>query len=132
MVGAGCFRREQQEDEIDRLAVECLKLDRAIQAGEQAEQMLELGQLAMRYGDSIADAGRSKLLALQQHLENGALALARQLGSARRKLLQRLLLAVDLERRNHRVRRDEIAEQHEIRCPNVGGQAIADEKGGGP
>src|SRR5262245_1602393 len=109
MIGARRFWREQQEDEIDRLAVERLELDRAVQPREQAEQMLELGQLAMRYGDAIADAGRAQLLALHQGLEDRALALPRELGRLGGKLLERLLLAVDLERRNHRVRRDEIA-----------------------
>src|SRR5262245_32434548 len=109
MIGAGRFRRQQQEDEIDRLAVERFELHRTVEPGEQAEQMVELGQLAVRYGYAVADSGRAELLALQQNLEDRALALPGELGGAGRQLLERLLLAVDLERRNDSARRDEIA-----------------------
>ena len=112
VVGARGFRRQQQENQIDRLAVERLEIDRLVQPREQAEQPTELRQLAVRNGDAIADAGRAELLALQQHFEDRALVLAGQFGRARGQLLDRLLLAVDLERRNDRVRRDEIGERH--------------------
>ena len=80
MVGAGTFRGEQQEHEVNRLAVHGLEIDRALQPREQAEQLVELGQLAMGNGDAIADRGGAKFLALQQDLEDRALVLAGQLG----------------------------------------------------
>ena len=45
-------------------------------------------------------------------LEDLALALSGELGGARRELLDRLLLVVDLERGNDRLRRNEIGERH--------------------
>jgi hypothetical protein len=45
MIGAGAFRRQQQEHQIDRLAVHRLEIDRALEAGEQAEQLFQFGSL---------------------------------------------------------------------------------------
>ena len=73
VVGAGALRREQQEEQVDRLAVEGLEVDRLVEAREQAEQAVELRQLAVRDGDAVADAGRAEALALQQRLEDRAL-----------------------------------------------------------
>ncbi len=112
MIGAGAFRRQQQKHQIDRLAVERLEIDRPLQPREQAEHLAELGQLAVRDGDAIADAGRAELLALQQDFQDRPFALSgerRRLGGD---LLQRLLLPVDLQGRDDRVRRDEIGGRH--------------------
>ena len=38
MIGAGAFGREQQKNEIDRLVVERLEIDRAVEPREQPEQ----------------------------------------------------------------------------------------------
>ena len=76
MVGARALRRKQEENQIDRLVVERFEIDRPVEAREQTEQLVELGQLAMRNGNAIADAGRAQLLTLQQDLEDLALALA--------------------------------------------------------
>ena len=54
----------------------------------------------------------AELLALKQDLEDRALVLAGELGRTRSQFLDRLLLAVNLERRNDRVRRDEIGKRH--------------------
>ena len=53
MVGAGRFRREQQKHQIDRLAVERLEVHGPFQPRKQTEQLIELGQLAMRNGDAV-------------------------------------------------------------------------------
>ena len=50
----------------------------------------------MRDGDAVANPCRAKLLPLQQNLEYSALALPGQLGRFGGKLLERLLLAIDL------------------------------------
>src|SRR5262245_17988846 len=123
MVGAGGFRREPQKHEIDRLTVECLELDGPFESRKQSEQLVELRQLAVRNGDTVTDAGRTELLALLQNLENRSVALAAELGGLGGQLLQNLLLAVDLERRNDGVRRDEIGEQHGPFSGDSGGSA---------
>src|SRR6185369_5466564 len=112
MIGTGCFRREQQENQVDRLAVERFEIDRTLQPRKQTEQPAELRQLAVRYSHAVPDARGTELLALQQNLEDRFFALARQFGGAGGKFLQRLLLAVDLERRDDRGWRDEIGERH--------------------
>ena len=82
MVGAGTLRGEQQENQIDRLAVERLEIDRALQPREQAEHVGELGELAVRDGDAVADSGGTELFTLQQDFEDGAIALAGPNGGA--------------------------------------------------
>ena len=112
MIGAGAFRREQEENQIDRLAVERLEIDRTIEPRKQPEQARQMRHLAVRYGDAIADGGRAQLLPLHQRFEDRALVLAGQHSGARGNLLQRLLLVVDFERRKDRVRGDQINERH--------------------
>src|SRR5436309_5133389 len=112
MVGAGTFRRKQQEYQVDRLAIERFEIDRPLQPRKDAEQLGELRQLAMRNGNTVAHAGRAQLLALHEDLEDRALALTGQFRRLGGELLQGLLLAVDLQRRNDRIRRDEIVERH--------------------
>ncbi len=112
MVGAGGFRCEQQKHQIDRLAVERLEIDSPFEPSKQSEQLIELGQLAVRNGDAVAHAGRTKLLALLQRLQDGPLTLAAELGGLRRQFLQDLLLAVDLQCRNDGIGRDKIGEEH--------------------
>src|SRR5262249_1922018 len=70
VICAGAFRCEQKEDEIDPLAVERFEIDRAVEPRKQAEQLVQLGELAVRYRYPVADAGRAELLALQQGLED--------------------------------------------------------------
>src|SRR5689334_2927615 len=114
MIGAGTFRREQQEYQVDGLPIERFEVDRALQACKYAKQLVELGQLAVRNGNTIADAGRAELLALHENLENSPLAEPGEFRSLGGELLQGLLLAVDLQRRNDRVGRHEIVERHGV------------------
>ena len=79
---------------------------------EQAEQPAEFRELAVRNCDAVANRGGAELLTLQQDFQNRTFALTREFGRARGELLDRLLLAVDLERRNNCRRRDEIGERH--------------------
>src|ERR1700722_9344367 len=97
MVGAGAFGRQQQKNQIDRLAVERIEIHRSREPREQAEQLVERRELAVRYRNAVAHPGGAELLPLQQNLEDGALALPAQFGRLGGKLLQRLLLAIDLE-----------------------------------
>ena len=108
MVGARRFRGDQHEDEIDRQAVRGLEIDRALEPGEDAENMLAFGELAVRDGDAVADPGRAEPLALQDRIEDLA---RRQAGDERRALahfLQRLLLAVHPQGGQDGVRLDEL------------------------
>src|SRR6478609_4865154 len=73
VIGAGAFGGEQQEDEINRLAIHRFEIDRTIETREQPEDLFQLGQLAMGNGDAVADRGGAELLPLQQHLEHCAL-----------------------------------------------------------
>src|SRR5215831_903775 len=125
MVGAGGFRRKQQKNEIDRLTVERLELHGLFESRKQSKQLVELRQLAVRNGDAVTDAGRTELLALLQNLENRPLALAAELGGLGGQLLQNLLLAVDLQRRNDGIRRNEIGEQHGPFSGDSGGSSKA-------
>src|SRR5580700_11829709 len=113
MIGAGAFGREQEKDQVDRLAVERLEIDRSVEPREQSEQAAEVRHLAVGNGDAVADGRGAELFALHQDLENGLLVLAAEQGGARRELVQRLLLIVDLERGQDRVRCNEIGERHE-------------------
>ena len=79
MIGACPFGREQQEDQVHRLAVERLKVDRAVEPGEQADQLLELRQLAVGNRDAVADPRAPELLALDQRLEDQPLVLPGEL-----------------------------------------------------
>ena len=46
MIGAGAFRGQQQEHQVDRLAVHRFEIDRAVEARKQADQLFQLRQLA--------------------------------------------------------------------------------------
>ncbi len=108
MVGACAFGRQKQENQIDRLIVDRVEIDVAIKPREQADDARKAGQLAVRDRDAMADAGGAEALALQQRLENRSLGQTRDLGRALGELLQKLLLALRLQRRDDACLRDEI------------------------
>ena len=62
--------RDQEEDEVDRHAIERLEVDRPLQPAENAEDAPAFGELAVRDGDAVADACRAQPLALQQRIED--------------------------------------------------------------
>src|SRR5579871_220289 len=66
----------------------------------------------MRNGDAIAHRRGAQFLALQQDLENGPLILPSELGRLGGELLERLLLAVDFQRREDRLGCDQIGNRH--------------------
>ena len=112
VISARCFRREQQEDEVNRLVVERFEIDRARQPCEEPKESAEFRKLAMWNGHATTDAGRAELFALKQDFQNFFFALSRQLSCARGQFLDRLLLAVNLQPCNDGVRRDEISKRH--------------------
>ena len=114
MIGARSLRRQQQKQQVNRLAVERLEVDRVIEARKQPEQMVELPQLPVRDGDAVAHGGRAQFFPLQQNLEDRLLV---EPGKGRRlggESLQGLLFPGGLERRNHGGRRDEIDQRHQL------------------
>ena len=60
MLAAGLFRNEQQKHEIDRTIIDCIKIDRPLQLGKQAEKPLQAGNTCVWQGYSLADAGRTQ------------------------------------------------------------------------
>ncbi len=112
MVGAGALGRDQHEDDVDRLAVECVEIDRLLGAGEETDEAVDTRHPAVRDGDAIADAGRAEALALEQGFEQLAVRKARQRGGMLGKLLQSLLLAVGPQRRDHRGGAQKIGQRH--------------------
>ena len=63
-------RRQQQEDEVDGTAVDRLIIERFGEPDEQAVDLLQPVDLAMRNGDALAEPGRPELLALRQARED--------------------------------------------------------------
>jgi len=92
MVGPGRFRRQQQKDQIDRLLVHRIEIDRLVQAGEDAVKAVKTDRFAVRNGDAVADARRAQALALQQRVEDGALVDPGQRRRGLRQFLQSLFL----------------------------------------
>ena len=89
-------------------AVRGLEIDRPLEPGEDAENALALGELAVRNGDAVADAGRAEPLALQDRIEDLARRQARDQRRALAHLLQRLLLAVHSQSGQDGVRRKKL------------------------
>src|SRR5271165_4999788 len=98
VIRARRLRGYQHEDEVDRQPVRRLEVYGALEAGEDAENLFALGELAMGYGDAVADAGGSKALALQQRIEDFARRKPRNERCAFAHFLQRLLLAIYTQR----------------------------------
>src|SRR5690606_10734507 len=120
--GARRFGRGQQEDEVDRLAVEGLEVDRPFEPCEEAEQPVDPGRLAMGNGNAVADAGGAEALALEQRFEDVPFVEAGQLGRMCGQLLKGLFLAIDFERRQDGLRRKQIGQSHisTHRCSAIG------------
>src|SRR6185436_16296314 len=68
MLADGVLRRDEQEEEVRRLAVERVEVDALRMAAERAEDALQRPQLAVRDGDSVADRSAAEALALPQDL----------------------------------------------------------------
>ena len=100
--------RDQHEDEIDGKPVGRIEIDRALEAGEDAENLFALCELPMWDGDPVADPGRAEPLALQQRVEDLAGGQAGNERGALAHLLQGLLLAVYPQGCENGVRLDEL------------------------
>ena len=78
MIGACRFRCQQQEDEVNRLVIERLEIDRALQPCEETKESAQFRKLAMRNRHTTTDAGRAELFTLKQDFQNFLFALSRQ------------------------------------------------------
>ncbi len=76
---------------------------------ENADDPLQPGELAVRDGDAFAKAGGAEPLALEKGVEHVALLQAGDARRPRRELLEKLLLGLGSQRRNHRLGADEIS-----------------------
>src|SRR5262252_3208568 len=59
-------RKQKQEDDIDRLAVNCFKIDGIPEANQDAERLLQIRYPRMRDGDATSGPGRPQMLAFQE------------------------------------------------------------------
>ena len=66
MIGASPFRCDQKANEIDRRAVEGMEIDRPGKPCKNPENRVCLGELAVRNGNPLANACRSKPFTLKQ------------------------------------------------------------------
>ncbi len=125
MVGAGILGRQQDENEVDGLAVHRVEINRLGEPGEQPVDAGDGRQLAMRDGDALADAGGTQLFALQQGLEDHPV-VDRHLGGERLgQLLQQLLLVRRLEAGQNGLLVDQGIEGHSGQVPvDVARQAV--------
>ena len=69
MIAAGVIGREQQEDEIHRLAVLALEIDRLGQAGEEGDDARQGLELDVRDGNAAAEPRRAEPLTLQERVD---------------------------------------------------------------
>ena len=92
MLGAGVGRRQQQEDEVDRRAVDRLVIDRRRKPRDQRIDPIELVQLAVRDGDAAAKAGRAQPLALGDRIGDLRRIERQARGGDLRQLVQQLAL----------------------------------------
>src|SRR5260370_13901452 len=112
MVGASILRRTEKEDQIDRLIVDRLEWDRAIEPGEYATERWKLGKLAVRYPDTHSDAGRAQALPFDQDIVNRALMDTGYCRSSFGQLLKSLLLSCSTQIGDHASWRDQVGNLH--------------------
>ena len=63
-------RRNQQEKQLDLLAVEAGEIDPLAADGHRAHQPVDAGMLGVRHGHAAADAGAAQFLALEDRLDD--------------------------------------------------------------
>src|SRR5208282_1313649 len=112
MVAARSFRRQQQEDQIDRAVVHRLEVDGFFQPREEALGRGQARQPPMRHGDAVADAGRTQPLAFHQDVEQRPLLAAEQGCGALGQILDRLFLVGGFEVGGDRFGRQQVGDFH--------------------
>ena len=95
----GALRRQKQNHQIDGLIVQRLEIDGLVKACENADDLVQRRQLAVRDGNPISNTRRTQPLALQDDIEYLALGKSRDFRSLGREFLQQLLLGAAFLRR---------------------------------
>ncbi len=108
MIRASQFRRQEQENKIDRLVIHGVEVDWCFQSGKYTIKAVKAGNLAMRNGDPLAHACRAQTLALQQRLEYFSRRYPRKIGRHVGQFLQDLFLAARFQRRYDTIGADQI------------------------
>ena len=70
MIGASWLWCKQEKDQIDRLVINRIKIDRLGEAGKEANHLVEVLELAVWDGDAVAHTGGAKTLTLEQFVED--------------------------------------------------------------
>ena len=112
MVGAARLRRQQQEDEVDRIVVDGIEVDGMVETREQGVEAAEPSQPGVGNGDAVADPRGAQPLALEQRVEDLALVVAAKARGVARELLEDLLLAGRLQIGEDAFRRQPSAQCH--------------------
>ncbi len=113
VIGTGGFRSQQQKDQIHRLLVDGLEIDRVLEACEQAVKAVQVGHLAVRNGDAVADAGGAQPLAFHKDVEDGPLVQPGDIGRPPGEVLQGLFLAGGAQIRDNGLGTDELVDFHD-------------------
>ncbi len=80
MIGARRLGRQQHKDKVDRFIVDGIEVYGRIEMDKQTKQLIQIGQPAMRYCDSLADTGCPETLAPENRLEYLPRIQARKIG----------------------------------------------------
>ena len=114
MIRARAFWREKQKYKVNGLIVQSLEIDRLIETCENADDGVDACELAVRYGDAIADAGRAEALALQDNIENFPLRKSCDFRRLCSQFLEELFLGIYPKGGNDRILLQQICQSHFI------------------
>ena len=112
MVRARPFRRQQQENQIDRLIIERFEVDRFGQSRKQPEQPFQTGNAGMRYGYPMTNAGRAESFPFLQRIEDRFGTACQEPAGAAREIAKQLRLVGCSQRYDHAVAVDEVGDIH--------------------
>jgi hypothetical protein len=112
MIGASAGRRQQHDDKIDRLVIDRIELDRLVQPGEQGNDLIKAGDLAMGNGDAIAQAGRPQLFTAGDRSEDVVGRMPGQFRRSRSKLLKQLAFRLHASATKHCALNQNIGQFH--------------------
>ena len=72
MIGTAAFRRKQGEYQIDRLAVNGIKIQRRCQLSKNSLNFIQIGKTSVRKSRAAAKTRRTQIFTFQQRIKNGA------------------------------------------------------------
>jgi len=104
----------QHEDEVHRLAIDAVEINRCGETREEAVDAVDVGETAVRNGNALAETGRAQLLAAVQRFEDNTLVGSNKSGNRLGEFLQHLLLVLGLHRGKHGAGVDDVCKSHSI------------------